>query len=133
MQTMRYINLLDKVSNVKTRKCFLYNNAVFFAVNKNQVSRAIGPAASNIKRIQDSIGIRVKIIKEAEDIDDLRSFIESIVAPVKPRGIELKEDVVVITAGNNQNKASLIGRDKRRLDELKKIINDTFGKELKII
>ena len=30
MQTMRYINLLDKASNVKTRKCFVYNNTIYF-------------------------------------------------------------------------------------------------------
>ena len=133
MQAMRYINLLDKVSKVRTRRCFVYNNVIFFAVNKGQVSRAIGPSASNIRKIQESIGVRVKIIREAEDIDGLKRFIEDIVAPVRPRAIELKEDKVVITAGNNQNKASLIGRDKRRFEEMKKIVADVFGKELKII
>jgi transcription antitermination factor NusA-like protein len=133
MKAMRYINLLDKISRVQTRRCFIYNNAVYFAVNKNLVSRAIGPSAINIKKIQESIGARVKIIKEAEGIGDLKRFIGDVVSPIRPRDIELKENVVVITAGNNQNKASLIGRDKRRYGELKKIISDVFGKDLKIL
>ncbi len=133
MRAMRYINLLDKVSRVRTMSCFIYNNTIFFAVRRNQVSRAIGPAAVNIKKIQASIGSRVRVISEIEGVSDLRRFIEDIVAPVKPRDIELKENVVVITAGNTQNKASLIGRDKRRYEELKKIVHDFFGKELKVL
>ena len=133
MKAMRYINLLDKFSNVKTRNCFSYNNVIFFAVGRSQVSRAIGPAALNIKIIQDSIGIRVRVIRESEGVGDLRRFVEDIISPVKPRAIEVKEGAVVITAGNNQNKASLIGRDKRRFEEMKKIVHDVYGLEFKIL
>ncbi len=133
MKAMRYINLLDKVSRVKTRHCFVYNNAVFFAVNKHQVSQAIGPAAVNIHKIQDSLGLRVKIIKEAEGLEDAKRFIEDIVSPIQPKDIQIIESSIVITAGNMQNKASLIGRDKRRLEEMKKIVSDNFNLELKIV
>jgi len=133
MQAMRYINLLDKVSHVKTRKCFFHNNTVFFAVNGAFMSRAIGPAAENIKKIQDRIGKKVKIIKEAGGIDDAARFVEDVVSPVKFKSLEVKEGVVIITAGSNQNKASLIGRNKRRYDELKKILYDIYKLDLKIL
>jgi len=133
MTAMRYINLLDKVSKVKTRKCFVHNNIIFFAVKKEFVSRAIGPAAGNIKRIQDKIGKKVKIIKEADGVADVQVFIEDIVSPVKPKLVEVKESCVVITAGNNQNKAALIGRNKRRFLELKKVVKDTFNLDLRIV
>ena len=133
MQTMRYINLLDKVARVKTRHCFVYNNAVFFAVNKHQVSQAIGPAAVNVRKIQESIGFRIKIIKESEGIQDIKRFIEDIVAPIDPKEMEVKDKELIITAGNMQNKASLIGRDKRRLEELKRIVEENFNLQLKII
>lgn len=133
MKAMRYINLLDKVSRVKTRHCFVYNNAIFFAVNKNQVSQAIGPSAANIHKIQDSLGLRVKIIKESEGAHDVKRFIEDVVSPIQPKEIQIIEGAVVITAGNMQNKASLIGRDKRRLEEMKKIVHDNFNLELKIV
>lgn len=133
MTAMRYINLLDKIARVKTRKCFVHNNVVFFAVNREDVSRAIGPAALNIKKIQDKIGKRVKIIREEDGLVDLQRFIDDVVAPVKPRAVEMKEGCVIITAGSNQNKASLIGRNKRRFLELKKIVHDTYNLDLKII
>ena len=49
------------------------------------------------------------------------------------KDFEIKENEIIITAGNIQNKAALIGRDKRRLIELEKITRDFFGKDLKII
>lgn len=133
MTAMRYINLLDKIARVKTRKCFVHNNIIFFAVNRDAVSRAIGPAAVNIRRIQEKIGKKVKIIKEDEGVEDLRRFVDDVVSPVRPKSVEVKEGFVMIAAGNNQNKASLIGRNKRRFLELKKIIQDTYRLDLKII
>lgn len=133
MTAMRYINLLDKVARVKTRKCFVHNNVIFFAVHKDEVSKAIGPAAINVKKIQDQIGKKIKIIKEDEGLGDVKRFIDDIVAPINPKAVEVKEGCVTVTAGNNQNKASLIGRNKRRFLELKKIIHDTYNLDLKII
>ncbi len=133
MRTIRYINLLDKFSKVQTRKCFIYNNTIFFAVEKKQVSKAIGLAAINIREIQTKTGKKVRIIGEAEGIKDLKRFISDIVYPTKIKSVELEEKCARITAGNNQNKAALIGRDKRRYDELKKIIQDFFGYDLKIV
>jgi transcription antitermination factor NusA-like protein len=133
MQAMRYINLLDKITHVKTRKCFTHNNVIFFAVDKKFVSKAIGPSAGNVKKMQEKIGKKVRIIKEDDGLDDVKRFVEDVVAPVKPKSVEVKEGCVIITAGNNQNKASLIGRNKRRFLELKKVIHDTYGLELRIV
>ena len=133
MQTMRYINLLDSASHVKTRKCFVYNNIIFFAVPRKFMSRAIGPDASNIRRIQEKLGKKVRIIEEVEDSRDAKEFVEDIVNPVKFRSFEVDGTEATITAGNNQSKAILIGRNRRRFDELKQIINDIFGLDLKIV
>tara|TARA_Y100000310_G_scaffold331607_1_gene405458 strand:+ start:1744 stop:2160 length:417 start_codon:yes stop_codon:yes gene_type:complete len=133
MQTMRYINLLDKASQVKTRSCFVYNGTIFFAVPKHLVSKAIGPAAINIKKIQEKLGKKIKVIKESEGPGDLQRFVSDVVTPVRFKNIEIKEGEIVITAGNSQNKASLIGRNKRRLDELKQILQDIYNLDLKIV
>ncbi len=133
MQTMRYINLLDKASKVKTMRCFVYNNTIFFAVPQNLISKAIGPQAINIKKMQDQIGKKIKIIREPNGVNEIGSFISDIVSPIKFKNLEVKDSEVIITAGTNQNKASLIGRNKRRLEELEKIIQGVFNFELKIL
>jgi len=133
MQAMRYINLLDKITNVKTRKCFVHNNVIFFAVDKRLVSQAIGLGANNVRKIQEKIGKKVKIIKEEDGLSDLKRFIEDVVFPVKLKAVKVKENVIIVTAGSNQNKAALIGRNKRRLLELKKVLNDLYKLDVKIV
>jgi NusA-like KH domain protein len=133
MQTMRYINILDKVTNVKTSKCFIYNDTIFFAVPKQMVSKAIGPSALNVKKIQNGLGKKIRIIGEAEGVNEAERFISNIVAPVSFKNIEVKDGFLIINAGNVHNKASLMGRNKIRLDELGQIVKDTFGFELRIV
>jgi len=133
MQTIRYINLLDRTSNVKTSKCFIYNNAIVFAVPKSFVSKAIGPGAMNIRRMQESLGKRIRIIAEADGIEDAERFVRTIVEPVSFKRIGIKEGTLIITAGGTQSKAGLMGREKRRMEELSQIIKDTFNLDLKIV
>lgn len=132
MQTMRYINLLDKASKVKTTKCFAYNNTIIFAVPRIFLSKAIGPHANNIKYIQEQIGKRIRIIEESQGIADAQRFMEDVVSPVTFKSLEIKDNEFILTAGS-QSKAALIGRNKRRYLELRKIMYDTFGLELKIV
>ncbi len=132
MQTIRYINLLDRVSRVKTRKCFVYNNTIVFAVPKDLVSRAIGPNGINVRGIQEQLGKKVKVIMEANDIINAERFVRDVVSPVRFKSLELQGDSFILNAGA-QSKAALIGRNKRRFEELRSILEATFGKDLKII
>ena len=132
MKLMRYINLLDRISRVKTRKCFVYNNIIVFAVPREMMSQAIGRCASNIMRIQEQLGKRVKIVLEPRGIEDAQNFVREIVSPVRFKSLELKEGILILNAGST-SKAALIGRNKKRLEELSEIIMNNFGLNLKII
>jgi NusA-like KH domain protein len=133
MQTIRYINLLDKASNVKTTKCFVFNGNVIFAVPKHKISKAIGQQGENIRKIQEKLGKKVKIIREAESVNEAGRFLQDVVSPTRFKSLELKDGILVITAGSTQNKASLIGREKRRLEELKKIVDSAFNLDLRVV
>jgi len=132
MQIMRYINILDRASHVKTSNCFIYNNIIFFAVPKFMISKAIGRNALNIRKIEEQTGKKIRIIEEPHGIESAERFISDIVAPVGFKSIEIKDNCFVITAGSS-NKAALLGRNKRRFDELRQILLDNFGLDLKII
>jgi len=132
MKLMRYINLLDRVSNVKTRKCFVYNNAILFAVPRMMVSQAIGPGAYNIKVLQEQLGKRIRIVTEPQGVADATKFVSEVVSPVRFRSLEIKEGMFVLNAGSS-SKAALIGRGKARLEELREIVKNNFGIDLKIV
>ena len=132
MQHMRYINLFEKFSNVSTRHCFDYNETITFAVPKHLVPKAVGKNGANVKKLNEILGKKIKIISTPEDINDIKEFIGAIVSPVHFRDLQFDDNEIIINAGA-ENKAALIGRNKRRLLELQKIAKAYFGKELRIV
>jgi NusA-like KH domain protein len=132
MQDLRYLNLFSKVTRIETKYCFMYNNAVIFAVPKNLISKAIGKEASNLKRISNVLKKRVKVVAIPRGIEDAKKLIEAIVSPVTFKSLEVTENEIILNAGS-QNKAALIGRNKRRIHEMQEIVKDFFGKEFKIV
>ena len=132
MQDMRHLNLFGKITRVSTRFCFKYNESIVFCVPENLVSRAIGEKGKNIKKMNEILRKRIKVVSNPRGIYDLKKFIEDVVNPVTFKGLEVKDNEIILTAGF-QSKAALRGRNKRRLFELQRILKDYFGKELRII
>jgi transcription antitermination factor NusA-like protein len=96
------------------------------------VHKAIGEHGNNIKRMQDQLGKRIRVVQEPDGVSDIARFILDIIKPVDFKEVEVKEQEIIITAGS-QNKAALIGRNRRRHEELNQILKDIFGKELTIL
>ena len=132
MQHMRYINLFEKITGVRTRYCFLYNETLTFAVHRQLVPKAVGLNGKNVKKLNEILEKKIKVIPAPEGIEYLREFVKDVVSPTGFKKIELNNDEVVLTAGT-QNKAALLGRNKRRFIELQRIIRDFFGKDLRIV
>ena len=131
MQEMRYLNLFERIMNVRTLFCFKYNEAIVFCVPKHLVSRSIGENGRNIKKMGEILGRRIKVVAAPRGIEDAEVFIKSVTSPVTFRNFEIKGDEIVIAGGSN--KAALIGRNKRRFLEMQKIVKDFFGKEFRIV
>ena len=131
MEGLRHLQLFMNITRIQTRYCFNYNNTIIFSVPKPMLSKAVGREGANVKRISETLRKRVRIVASPNGEADLKKFIESIVSPVTFNEVEIKNNEVILTAGS-QTKAALIGRNKRRLLEMKKIIKDFFGKEFKI-
>lgn len=132
MQDLRYLNLFEKITGVRTRYCFEYNNAIIFSVPKNLVSRCLGPEARNIYRMNEILRKRIKIISLPKEMGDIKPFIGAIVSPVTFKGLDIFPNEIVLTAGI-QSKAALIGRNKRRLIEMQKIVKDFFKRDFRIV
>jgi NusA-like KH domain protein len=126
MQFIRYANLFERVTRIRTNHCFSYNNTVIFAVPRNFVMQAIGRDNINLKKLSGIIGKRIKIVAIPHGIEDIENFVSIITYPIKFKAIDVKETDVIINA-DAQSKASLIGRGKIRLEEMQNILEQYFG------
>lgn len=132
MQDMRHINLFERVTNISTRFCFKYNENIIFCVPKKLVSKAVGDGGMNVKKLGEILRRRIKVIITPNGIADANIFFRNVVSPTTFKDLDVKGNEIIIVAGS-QNKAILIGRNRRRLFELQKIANDFFGKDLRIV
>ena len=127
MQLMRYINLFAKTTRVQTTKVFVYNNQIVFAVPKAKVSVAIGKGAVNVKRMNEILRKKIKVVAmpAVDSNEGIGKFVEETVAPIEFNKIEVKENSIVVTAGR-QSKAALIGRNRTREKELADVLKNFF-------
>ena len=131
MQEIRYLNLFERIMGVRTRFCFKYNETIVFCVPKPLVQRSVGEGGRNIREMSNILDRRIKIVAQPQGIRDAEYFIRAVVSPTTFRNFEIKNDEIQITGGDN--KAMLIGRNKKRLFEMQKIVKDFFGKEFRIV
>ena len=130
MRFIRYLNLFERVTRVRTKNCFEYNNAIVFAVHPSLVSKAIGEQGRNIKQLNEILGKKIKVI--SLPCRNVYDFISQVVDPIKFKSLDVQENEVIINAGR-QSKAALIGRNKTRLEELNNVVKEYFNKEVKIV
>mgnify|MGYP001596103926 CR=1 FL=1 len=126
MRSIRYANLFYKITNVRSTHCFEYNNTIVFAVPRHFVLKAMGRGNSNLEKLNNVIGKKIKIVAIPQGKEDIENFVATLTRPVKFKAIEMKGDEVIISAGM-QSKASLIGKNKSRLNEMENILEQYFG------
>ena len=126
MKFIRYLNLFEKITGVRTQHCFNYNSGIIFVVPQQLMSKALGESGKNVKKLSEILGRKIRIIAAPSGKEDIEKFISAIVYPVRFNNVEVKEDSVVISAGL-QSRATLIGRNKTRLLDMKKILEEYFG------
>ena len=132
MKDIMYLNLFSKMTRVNTRYCFMYNDAIIFAVPKNLVSKSIGENGKNVKKLNEVLRKKIKIIPTPLGIHHAKDFIRAVISPNSFKDLQITENEVIINAGS-QNKAALIGRNRRRMMELQIIIKDFFKRDLRIV
>ena len=126
MKFIRYANLFDRITRIRTNHCFEYNNSIVFVVPRKLVMKAIGQNNRNLETLSNIIGKKIKVVALPNGVEDIENFVATITRPVKFKAIEIRENEAIINAGS-QSKASLIGKGKVRLGEMENILGQYFG------
>lgn len=133
MEDMRHLNLFSKITRVQTRFCFSYNNSLVFVVPKPKIPQAVGENNSNLRRISEVLKKKIKIVPKPRSIRDAKYFVQLLISPVTCKELRITEKEIILVAGGVQTKAALLGRDKKRFEEMKLIVKALFNREYKII
>ena len=95
-----------------------------------KIEKVISEKKEKAKEIKQEFVLKCK---EPNGIKDMDEFLKEVVLPTRFKSIEIIDNEVLMIAGSNQNKANLFGRNKKRYEELKRVVEDIFNLNLRIV
>ncbi len=98
--------------------------ALVFVVAEGDVGKAVGPQGSKVKRVEELLKRKIKIV---EFNSELKRFVENVIAPVRAKYVELDGDVVVITPVDFKSRGVLIGKNASDLRLLESVVKRFFS------
>ena len=128
-ETLGLSSLMEKRTHARIKDCFQDHETIYFVVARGDMGKALGKGAENIKKIQQELGKRVRLI---EFNDNVTGFVKNVIFPIKVEEIVENEGVVFIKDSKKKTKSLLIGRDGRNLLLIQRAVKRFFNVEIKI-
>ena len=128
--TLRLMSLFESATGAKLKDC-LQDGQLIFVVEEGEMGKAIGPRGFNVKRIEDALKRKIKIIEFSADPV---KFIKGLVYPLQVETAVEEEGIVTLRAVDHKTRGYLIGRNASNLRNYEKIVKRYFPtvKEIKV-
>ncbi|MBI2651069.1 NusA-like transcription termination signal-binding factor [Candidatus Woesearchaeota archaeon] len=119
---IKYISMFESLSGAKIKDCIL-NESLIFIVHENEMGKAIGKNGSNIKRMENAIKKKIRLI---EFNSDVCQFVSNLIYPLKSDDIKEENKSVKIYSKDTKTKGMIIGRDRHHLNAINDIVKRYF-------
>lgn len=134
-ETIKRISLFEKITRAAVKDSFTDKfGTIYFVVNPGNIKKALGKDISNVKKIENLLKSKLRIIEYNQDI--IR-FIKNLIFPIKIAEINLEESddgkLLTIVAKDIKSRGYLIGKNAQNLRNYEFIANKYFNiKEIKV-
>lgn len=126
------MNMFEKITRSRLKDCIEYKEKLMFIVQPGQLRYALGKQSINVKKIEDALNKKIKIMEYNED---LCTFIRNLMYPLKI--VEMKEEnnIVTIKGPDQKTKGLMIGSKAQNLRAYEVIAKKYFPRleEIKVI
>ncbi len=150
---IKYISFFESATKSKVKDCLIVQNGrivqplaeemsknhdqkddeperIVFVIEETQAGRAIGKHGENIKRFEQLVKKKVRVIEFNQDV---RTFIRNAIYPTEVKEIVSDGKIVQITGNDKISTGHIIGRDGRNLDFLTELVKRYFDiEEIKV-
>ncbi len=128
---MELLSLMERITKAKVKDCFTDEEEnIFFVVAPGELGKAIGKGGANIKRLQNELQRKIRVI---EYHDNVIEFVKNIIYPLRVQSIVEENGAIVIKETNKKAKSLLIGRQGRTLKLINRAVKRFFNYEIKVI
>ena len=126
-ETMGYINVFESLTKAHV-KDVIKDSELMFIVKEGDAAKAIGRNGINIRKIGRLLKKKIKVV---EFNSEAERFIENLIKPIEGKVYKDGENVV-IEAKSVQDKANLLGKNRRNLNQLSSIVKKYFDVDIRI-
>jgi N utilization substance protein A len=126
-------SIVERISHVQVKDCFKdeEGETIYFVVGPGEIGKAIGKNGENIRRIQQELGKKVRMVGFAEEVEQ---FIRNFIHPLNVKEIVPVGSILEIRDDNRKTKSLLIGRDGRNIKLLNRAVKRFFNvDEVKVV
>lgn len=127
---MKLMTFFESMTGAKVKDC-IPNEKLVFVIEENEMGKAIGKNGINIKRMENALKKKIKLI---EFNNDVLQFVRNMVYPIEISDVKREEDNIIIQGKDTSTKAMLIGRERQNLNHLSGIVKRYFDvREVKVV
>ncbi|MAG91168.1 NusA-like transcription termination signal-binding factor [Candidatus Woesearchaeota archaeon] len=129
-ELIKLITLFESMTGAKVKDC-IANDRLIFIVQENEMGKAIGKNGANIRRIENSLKKKIKLVEFSNDV---LQFVKNMIYPTEALDIKNEDGVITIQGKDTSTRAILIGRERQNLNHLSSIVKRFFDiKEIKVV
>ena|SRR3989338_5738110 len=123
-ELMATMALFDRITRVPLKDCFEDNNHLLtFVVGAQDLGRAIGKGALLVRRLEQLLKRKVRIVGFHPDVVE---FIKYIIYPLQITTATLENGILTLRNDDRKTKSLLIGRNAQNLRNTESIVKRYF-------
>ena len=131
-ETLKLISLFEKITRSNLKDIIPYKESYIFIVEPGQLRKALGKENVNLKKIQEALGKRIKIVEFNKDV---KTFIKNLVYPLKVTEVTQDEYTLVVKGADHKTRGLMIGAKAQNLRFYESIVKNYFPEveEVKVV
>ncbi len=119
-ELLKLMSLFEKVTRARLKDCFVDQNGLLtFIVKENEIGKAIGKKAVNVKKLQAMLKKNIRIVEYS---DDPKIFTRNFIMPLRPESIEEKDGFILVKGQDSRAKGLLIGKNSKNVKNLNSVL-----------
>ncbi len=129
---LKIMSLFENVTRARLKDTFVDNNEILtFVVLENEIGKAIGKKAVNVRKLEFMLKRKIKIVEFNPEVTE---FVKNLTYPLEGVEVEIEDDRVLMKGQDPRTKGLLIGRNSQNLRNLENIVKKYFPiKDVKVV
>ena len=128
-ELLQTIGLIEKATQATIEKCIPRDDKLVLIVERGDARKIVGPDGATLKRLEEKLGKRLKIIEKSAD---KFQFVKNAMLPLKVETIHEENNIIIVHGNDEKTRGLMIGAKARNLRFTESIVQQYFPDVIEI-